>query len=467
MNEASNGPLDPVSLKRYCDWKDSAACFLKNGANLPNLERFPIIQGSAPSGRAIFSSVLPAAFAGQWFLHDPSAKTLTKVAVSSSITRPPSQWRIDQIALSGLSTGKRYHLLLADAQGKLRDLRSFHTVPAADPASPLRVAFISGNHKPELWASLANREPQLLIAMGNMVHPGPNAPSVWERYANSATATPFFYSPALIPTITTWNDRDFGNEGGNPADPRSDQIRETFEAFYPSMADAKTLRHGPGVAKALRAGGLTFVLLDNRSFRTTNARPPACARSSRPQCQESEWLAKASNDESHFGRVQEDWAFEQVSNSPGPVWLISGDPWFGEYRSSESFAGNHPLDFRKFLAQLKGAAKRNKSAPALLFASGGVARSELQKVTPYEKYGTFEITAAADSEGDIPAEREARNPRLVAEAAASASFVIVSAEAPSGRVHAELTAVGPSEGTLFSRKIEVEPPKDKPRRRSR
>lgn len=297
-----------------------------------------------------------------------------------------------------------------------------------------------------------------------MVHASPNTLEVWDRYANSATTTPFLYSPALIPTISVWNDRDFGTQAGDPNDPHYDRIRETFEAFFPSVADAKTLRHGPGVAKALRVGGHTFVLLDNRSFRTPNARPPACARSSQPECRENEWPGKPNNDESHFGRVQEDWAFEQVTLSPGPVWLVSGDPWFGKHRSSESFAGNHPLNFRKFFTQLKNAAEKNKTAPALVFASGAPARTELQKVAPFAKYGSFELTAADHAP---TAQRESPNARPIAEAGEEANFVLISTETRSGHLSADVTAVGPSEKILFTKKITVEPAKATPRRRPR
>jgi alkaline phosphatase D len=133
------------------------------------------------------------------------------------------------------------------------------------------------------------------------------------------------------------------------------------------MNENSLVSSGPGVASSLKIKNQQFLFLDDRFYRTPlNVKP-----------------------QSHFGKEQHQWLIEKIKTHKGPSWLISGDQFFGAYHPFESFAGNHPQDFKDFLKDIK------KTGKPVAFISGDRHIAEVIKI---EKsvlgYQTFELTSS-------------------------------------------------------------------------
>ncbi len=397
-------PLDEAQLQRYCDTDDSSACFLL-GKSVDLPDRLPIVQGMAPTGKAIFAALIPQDKKISWFLFEEGATALKPLSIAQTHTHPGSPFRIEQVQAQELLPQKTYGLLAVEANGMLLDHRTFRTF---EPQSPFRFALFSGSNDAFLleqaaqWEDMAAQNPQLILSLGANVYANsrgsedlgatvsPN--TLWERHAETRNALAIFKNPQLIPFFVTWNHQDFGQRNGDNTYPYLNESRKILEAFFPCAADNKSILEGPGISRALRIAEHTFIFFDNRSFRSPNALPPACQRQRKmPICHGTS--AVKEEEATHFGRVQEDWAASLVKNSNGPVWLASGDSWFGKYHPYESFEGNHPTNFSAFLEKLKDATKT--SAPKnLVFLSGGLPLYEIIKVQPFASYQTYELTTA-------------------------------------------------------------------------
>lgn len=400
------GNLEETQLDRHCDLEDAAACLLK-GDTLTPTTRLPIVQGVAPGGRTIFALLLAPSETAKLFIFDREDKTKLVPAPPPRVYARGAQPRVEQTEVGDLKPGKTYELIVVDAAGTLIDHRRFRTL--APGARALRFALVSGTddayaeEQALQWNDIAAQDPDLIFAIGDNVITTSGdkgsvvtADALWKRYVETRTRLALFRAPTLVPVLATWDDQDIGTFESTGDHAHNTEARLVMEAFFPYVANTKDVIDGPGVSKALRAGGQTFVLFDDRTFRTPNSRPPVCDNKMYPGCEKK--YGKDSNEGAHFGRIQEDWAMGIIKDSDGPVWLISGDQWFSGKHAGESFEGNHPSNFSRFLPLLeksaRAAARRNKY-PALVFASGSRPAAEATKVKPFgSRYETFEFVTA-------------------------------------------------------------------------
>ncbi len=427
---AASALTDSVELDRLCDIDDAGACFLAKGElRLDPALRVPIVQGVAPPTKAVFAILLPAASEGFYFVFDPAKKELLSLSPAHNFAQAGSAWKVVRIEATGLEPTKDYQFLVADGTGHLIDVRSFRTLDAREDT--FRFALMGGTNGStqllqENWRPFQENLPSALFFLGDSLLVEANQKEhspleLWEKYAHARRTQRGFFSLRLIPFVATWDDHDFGMLEGDSTYPHLNKAREILEAFFPTYADEKVILSGPGVSKAIKIAGHTFVLFDNRSFRSPNHAPSACRKKKNlSYCPDT---PGSNEEESHFGRVQTEWALSLVAKSDGPTWLMSGDQWFGDYHPFESFAGNHPQDFRNFLARLKKSKNRH-----LLFASGSPLNTELFRVRPFspDSYSTYELSGNGMSLGS----RAFHNPQQVlGECQASAYLVVESVQA--------------------------------------
>jgi alkaline phosphatase D len=189
---------------------------------------------------------------------------------------------------------------------------------------------------------------------------------LWRRYAETAQRLDLYKAKQLTPVFATWDDHDFGVNDGGAEFQHKLFAKKVFKTFFP-MEPNSLLHSGPGVASSLKIGQQQFLFLDDRSFRS----------------------AKLTKPQTHFGTEQTDWLLQHIKTHKGPSWLISGDQFFGGYHRFESFEGNHPEDFKKFIKELKTTKK------PLVFISGDRHLSEISKI---EKsligFETLEMTSS-------------------------------------------------------------------------
>lgn len=398
-------PLDASQLKRNCEMEDAAACLLAGSPTPIPVARVPIIQGVAPQGRAVFVALRPKLQKGLWFLFDRYTFELKPVPVVETKEMPTNSFGIEQLELSGLDSERNYELILTDEKGILLDHRIFKTLKTEGALKKFALLSCSNDffqiQQKKQWADLLAQKPDLIISMGDNVYadsragiplPSPLSPALlWERYVETRNNLDIFKTEELIPFVTTWDDHDFGAGNGDGSYPFKEEARSIHMAFFPFLSNADSLRDGPGVSKSLRIGNQTFVLFDNRTFRTADAAPPICQKKNEPLC--GNQTNKDQKDATHFGRIQEQWAEDLLKHTKGTVWLISGDQWFGAHHPFESYEGNHPRSFKAFLEKIRSEVSDNKLS--VIFASGDRHLAEIQRVNPFPRYKTYEITTSA------------------------------------------------------------------------
>lgn len=347
------------------------------------------------------------------------------------------------VRLSGLSIEKKYQLEVKDQYSRTIDARRFKSldtrprkvrIATASCMSDLYVSDIT-----PMWQSVKGAKPELLVLLGDNVYAalvggvykGPlDQVTLWNRYAETFLKLDFYRFENLIPTIAIWDDFDFGMKDGGTNNPHRFAAKAVFDAFYPQGAGSEfpNYEKGPGISARYSAFGLEFVLFDNRTFRTS---------------------------ETHFGPEQEEWFFSALTKQKNPMWLISGDQWFGGYHKFESYEGNHPKSFAEFLNRLS-----KTSRPAMFF-SGDRHLSEVIKV---EKellgYETYEFTSSPLHAKTYPSNWDTiPNRRHVKGIAQKLNFNLVTVEAPeaSGKLLMTAEAIGAKNQSFFSLPVTVQP----------
>jgi alkaline phosphatase D len=228
------------------------------------------------------------------------------------------------------------------------------------------------------------------------------------------------------------------------------QALEIHTAFFGSKSLPPIVRPGPGAASLVRGFGQTFIFLDDRSFRSKNLTPEICRKlPSHSACKGKEFVID--REETHFGDEQERWLFTQLRASKGPIWLASGDQWFGAYHPFESFAGNHPKAFESFLRRLRPLGKK------VLFLSGDRHLSEISRIEPSVLgYETFELTSSPIHARTFPSSwKEIPNPLQVNGIAENFNFLIVDSEAKEQELEARVKAIGLGGKVFFERQINL------------
>jgi alkaline phosphatase D len=347
------------------------------------------------------------------------------------------------VRLSGLALEKNYRLEVKDQYGRTVDVRQFNSLDTR----PRRVKIATASCMSDLyvsdsapmWKSVKDAKPELLVLLGDNVYAavvggvykGPlDQVTLWNRYAETFLKLDFYRFEKLIPTIAVWDDFDFGMKDGGTSNPHRFTAKTVFDAFFPQGPGAEfpNYEKGPGTSARYSAFGFEFVLFDNRTFRTA---------------------------ETHFGTEQEEWFFNGLSKEKKPMWLVSGDQWFGGYHKFESYEGNHPKSFTVFLNRL------SKSSRPAMFFSGDRHLSEVIKV---EKellgYETYEFTSSPLHAKTYPSNWDTiPNRRHVQGIAQKLNFNLVTVEAPepSGKVQLTVEAIGAKSQSFFSLPVTVQP----------
>jgi alkaline phosphatase D len=169
-----------------------------------------------------------------------------------------------------------------------------------------------------------------------------------------------------------WDDHDYGKNNGGSDYKYKLASKKIFKDFSLNE-NSEISEDGLGVGFKLKLANINFLFLDDRFYRDKKY---------------------------HFGQKQEEWLFKNLEASknaqkaknedrePSQSVIISGDQFFGKYHPFESFEGNHPENFKKFIEKISNL----KSTPLLI--SGDRHISELQKIDLSPNKKIFEITSS-------------------------------------------------------------------------
>ena len=324
----------------------------------------PIVQGLTNETATQFAIVANDSMKLKFSYEDMSAAARPNGVPNAAPATLPSTLRtsmgskvvVYHVQAEGLKLGVPYRFNVYDQYDHVVDQRFFHTLDTSPhPVRLLTASCLYDYYLAEsrvMWKAALDSKPDLIMLIGDNVYaeisngrfPSPlDEKSLWIRYSETFFALDFYKAKTLVPTIVTWDDHDYGMKDGDKNNPHQPEAKKVMEAFFPQEATAAypLYAKGPGVSSKFDAFGYRFLLLDDRSFRT-------------PKQTEPKVLDPAAPAQTHFGEEQEKWIFSNVKASPYPIWLISGDQWFGGYHKFESYEGTHPLSFKKFLKQLHG-----------------------------------------------------------------------------------------------------------------
>ena len=309
--------------------------------------------------------------------------------------------KVYKLTITKLSPGSRY--ILSVKSGGRRphvfDRRYFKTFPKGKKS--LQFAFGSCMMDSyefravaeSIWERVEDLNPDLILLGGDNVYVdewgifgvmgSPSKNTIWQRYADSFKQIPIFKFKQLIPTLSTWDDHDYGKNDGNRTwgevrngwNPVA-EASKAFHAFFGSMnfdpLDGWHIR-GPGVSSRTDVLGHRFIFLDNRTFRSPEDSPRG-----------------------HLGKEQEDFLLQQISGSSSPIFIVIGGPLFGGYLKKESFEHSHREDFKAFTRKLKDLYVKNPSLQPFAIISGDVHFSEVMEIEAKQfGFKTYELTSSS------------------------------------------------------------------------
>ena len=371
------------------------------------------------------------------------------------IAHPPSLHKVYQLSIEGLEGGQSYTLSIFNRNGDAIDERGFKTF--ARNQHQLRIALGScmadcptfQGKSPRIWKQVEKSLPELILLGGDNVYVDdwhslgkrvpPQRHEIWHRYVDSFKEISLFKFKNLIPALSIWDDHDYGKndsdrtwsslqDGWNPVE----EAKKSFDAFFGGGENlsARVFENGPGISSRVDVAGHRFVLLDNRTFRSPT-------------------------DEAfgHLGEAQENFLIQQIKDSPYPLFIVTGGPFFGGYLSKESFEYAHAQNFASFKQRIR---EMGEHAPFVL-VSGDVHFSELMSIEEKELgFKTYELTASSwhsRAWGGEKFDRERflswKNPRRVW-AVVGHNFLLADSSFEKGTLKMDLSAYGPEgrvEGT--------------------
>lgn len=425
-------------LQSSCAQGSHASCAVL-GEEVPLVEPVPVLQGPTGDSSTQVVVLLRAGQEVQSFLWELGEFRLVEPSDSRVIALPNNLGRLLHFKYDGLKTENRYSLQIVGAAGELLDARELRTVDTAKKNAAVAVASCMDDAHglaTKVWQELASEEPDALFLIGDNVYTDKgkgtlgvgSVQALWERHAETRRTLSLFFLPRLIPTFATWDDHDYGqNDGDRTFRFRSDS-KEVFRAFFGGFNIPGVWEQGPGVASRWMAFGQRFFFLDNRSFRS----PP-----------------KEKFSQTHFGADQEAWLLTELSSGV-PSWLLSGDQFFGKYHSFESYEGQRPESFSRFLKRLKA-----QSSKAVFF-SGDRHLAEIMQV-PKETLGyvSFEVTSSSIHAAVYPSTWEKTpNPRQIEGVAGENNYALVKTQAGEGWAM-DVRVLGPGKKRLISRKLDL------------
>lgn len=370
------------AVEKLCvEQKMSGACAL-NGHPVKNFHTLPILQGVSSATQARLVVLAPKRRDLKYFLlHKDSVKSVVPEEI---VTGPDLDQQLEHLEIFNLTLGQDYKLIVIGPNAELWDQRTFRALDLNKKRA--RFALVScmddalSDVQKKIWPELLSQNLDAVIFAGDNTYadwaggkakPVTNEEQLWSRYAETRSALEFFKSEILVPVVATWDDHDFGKNDGDRTFAFKERALSAFYGFFPQRKAGVQFERGPGVASWWKAFGVQFALLDDRSFRSPNKLD--------------------SEDQTHFGPDQESWLKEGLAAAKVPVFVVSGDQFFGGYHGFESYEGSHPKSFNTQVARW-----RKSTTVPLLFLSGDRHLTEIIKVPKtHLGYPTFEITSSA------------------------------------------------------------------------
>lgn len=396
-------------------------------------DKVSVLQGITNSREVEFSIVAENSYELTFELRTPEGE-IFKPEEIKLVERDTSHYRVHKIIFVR-DPSKEYNLFIYH-QGNPIDQR---LVGKGQRAShKLRLAAASGYNDfyqatPHIWDSLAKKSPEYLILAGNFVYTDAASPTtiqvtnpdlIWKRYVEMRFNNPLFFREKLIPIHAVWSDHDFGAENSNENFNYKKESKEIFDTFFAQDLGLDNWSKSPANGGLLNLGDFNLFFLDGRTFRSHH----------------SEGM--------HLGLDQATWLYRKLKEEANPALIIKGDQFFGGYHSQGSYEGGHPLDFSRFIGELKII-----NTP-FIFLSGNSSMSEIMQF-PRSLFGipSFEISTGPIQ--STPLLLNDSNPWRVVGTKGLNNFIIIDNMAQDDHWFLDVTSFGPDGETQFRRELAV------------
>jgi alkaline phosphatase D len=397
-------------------------------------DKLSIIQGLTSNKEVEFSILGPANKILRFELRSEEGEIIlpdeTKI-----VSRDFSSWVIHKIVFVR-DQSKEYNIYVYDDQ-KIIDQRLVGKGQLNHSKLKLAVmSCIDDNYSDhfKIWNTLAVKNPEYILMIGDNVYAARNsngvkAPgtpeSIWKRYAETRLSVPFFFQDKLIPVHAVWDDNDFGSSNGDGDFQYKEESREIFDAFFAQSLSEEEYAKGFGVGGLLYMGDFNLYFLDARTYRSS------------------------SKEGTQLGIDQHQWLLKSLKDEAQPSFIIEGDQFFGGYHAFESYEGNHPNDFSKFVSDLK------ELKTPFIFLSGDRHMSEIMQF-PRSLFGipTFEITSSP-MHGKLHPPSEFKNPWRVVSTEGKVNFTLIQNTAIDNHWFMDVENIGENGEVYFRRELAV------------
>ncbi|MES3039180.1 MAG: hypothetical protein V4736_14830 [Bdellovibrionota bacterium] len=398
------------------------------GAREP-LGTFPILQTFTNESSAQFKILVPTNKKFIYSAKDQDGKQVTLKQLNRFVQPSWPDQAVDHLITTELKPGVEYRLSVKDeSTGKVLDERFFKAIDRFKTSG--RIAIISClcddfiMPQGAMWSAVEQVAPELIFVIGDNVYLDrgniDSEKGLWRRHLETRQKLDVYRWKKLIPTISVWDDHDFGVNDGGEEFPLKEASRQMFQVMFGSQNSAG-LDSGPSLALEATYFGQRFYLMDGRFFRT-----------------------KEKRFETHWGEEQEEWLFSKLQTSASPSFVMDGTQLFGSYSGYESFELEHPEQFKRVMTRL------SQQAAPVAFVSGDRHFSEIMKI---EKnvlgYETLEITSSALHSYAPTSELTANNPRRVTHTI-KLNFLIMESQTTTQGLDIKVKAYGKGAKELFN-----------------
>lgn len=398
--------------------------------------KIPVLQGATSQTETQFRILIKTNHIYRYFIVEGLGDVRREVSPRSRNGVPTSQSAIDHVFVDGLKPDTTYWLeIQTTTSGQTTERRQFSTLSArALQGEPLRVALISCQNdryiddQADMWAAVAKSSPELMIFNGDSCYVDQRAngttEGMWSRHVTTRCMLDVFKWDRLVPVLTTWDDHDAGENDADSSSPYIKIARDYFRSMFASdPVSGYTTSKGLGFS--FNTHGMRFVFLDGRSNKTETQM---------------------------FSRDDEAWMENEITSSPGPVWLINGQQFFGGY-----LLGAESLEYTS-TEQLDRIMKMGRKAKVpMVLLSGDVHFSELMELeTELMGYRSYELTSSALHSRTFPGQQfRSFNERRL-ESTSRYNFMAIEMRAKStDTVEFETVCMGAYENEFFRLKTEV------------
>ncbi len=398
-------------------------------------DKLSILQGVTNTNSVEFSILTPKTMTPRFELRTPEGDTLAPEEIKV-VSREFSPFSIHKMIFTR-DPKKDFNLYVFDGE-KVVDQRLVGKGQMTESKLNLAVASCMDDYFSEhfeIWNALAKRNPEYLLLIGDNVYADKKEKSgssiemdpegLWKRYIDSRLTIPLYFQEKLIPVHALWDDHDYGANNSGRDFKHKDASREIFEAFMAQDLSDDEWEKGFGVGGLLSLGVFNLYFLDARYYRAPE------------------------KEGSHLGLDQSAWLGKKLKEETNPSLLIKGDQFFGGYHQFESYEGNHPLDFSRFVDDLK------KLNTPFIFVSGDRHMSEIMQFprTLFGKPG-FEITSSPIHAKMFP-ETTDKNPWRVIANKSLPNFMMIQNLAVDDHWFLNVENIGEKGDVIFGRELAV------------